>query len=179
MRIRTLFFLAFSFPIASSFADLAIGQNHELKFVDVDNNTLSTADGHVTVLVLATKADLSKAQIVGDRVPDYCLGNPTYRMITVVKSGKHSAPVRAVLAAIARRRLDAEGKRLQSRYDANKITRDARHDIFAVVDFDGNAVAQLDSQSSMFHVFVFGRSGELLQQWNDVPTAADLAAVVK
>jgi hypothetical protein len=28
-------------------------------------------------------------------------------------------------------------------------------------------------------VFVFDRKGELLQQWNDVPSAADLAAVVK
>src|SRR5947207_2876271 len=30
-----------------------------------------------------------------------------------------------------------------------------------------------------FSGFRFGRNGELLQQWNDMPTAADLAAVIK
>jgi len=66
-------------------------------------------------------------------------------------------------------------------YDAKKLARDARRDIFAVADFDGTATSQLGVQpdSSAFRVFVFGRSGELLRQWDDVPSAAELATVVK
>jgi hypothetical protein len=162
-------------------ATLSDGQIYALNFFDVDGQTLSTADGHVTVVVLATSADAAKARAVGDRVPDYCLGNPTYRMITVLNFKNHSRPVRMILTALTRRRLDAEAKRLQRRYDAKKLARDARRDIFAVADFDGTATSQLGVQpdSSAFRVFVFGRSGERLRQWDDVPSAADLAAVVK
>jgi peroxiredoxin len=167
-----------SIPIVS-LADLSIGETHALKFVDIDGNTLSTTDGHVIVLVLTTKADLPKAQAVGDRIPDFCLGNSAYRMITLVKFGQHSAPVRNFLTRMARRRLDAEGKRLQTRYATNKIARDARHDIFAAVDFDGSVVSQLDSGSILFRVFVFGRTGKLLKQWDDVPIATELAEALK
>ena len=82
---------------------------------------------------------------------------------------------------LVRHRLDEEGKRLQRRYDAKKIARDARDDTFAVADFDGALSSQLGAQpgSLDFRVFVFGRNGELLQQWNDLPSAADLAAVIK
>lgn len=168
-----------SIPFISVRGDLSVGGTHALKFIDVDGNTLSTADGHVTVIVLTTKADLSKAEAVGDRIPDFCLGNPAYRMITLVKFGQHNAPVRNFLTSMARRRLDAEGKRLQTRYAAHKIERDARHDIFAVADFDGSVISQLDSGAALFRIFVFSRSGELLKQWDDVPSAADLAAVLK
>ena len=60
-------------------------------------------------------------------------------------------------------------------------THTAREDIHIVTDFDGSISAQLGAQSGEtgFHVFVFGRDGELLQQWDDVPTAQELAAVVK
>lgn len=181
MRISALqfFFLVTSIPFASVLGDLSVGETHALKFVDLDGNTLSTADGHVTVVVLTTKADLPKTQAVGDRIPDFCLGNTVYRMITLVKFGQHSAPVRNFLMRMARRRLDAEGKRLQTRYVAHKIARDARHDIFAVADFDGSIVSQLDSGSVLFRVFVFGRAGELLKQWDDVPIAAELADALK
>jgi hypothetical protein len=162
-----------SIPLVSA------GEVRALKFIDVDGNTLSTADGHITVIVLTTKADLPKAEAIGDRIPDFCLGNPAYRMITLVKFGQHNAPVRNFLTSMARRRLDTEGKRLQTRYAAHKIERDARHDIFAVADFDGSAVSQLDAGSILFRVFVFGKNGELLKQWDDVPGAADLAAILK
>jgi hypothetical protein len=166
-------------PIVSVLGDLSVSETHALKFVDIDGNTLSTTDGHVTVLVLTTRADLPKAQAVGDRIPDFCLGNPAYRMITLVKFGKHSALVTNFMTKMARRRLDAEGKRLQTRYDAHKIARDARHDIFAVADFDGSVVSQLDSGSTLFRVFVFSRTGELLKQWDNVPGAEQLAEVLK
>src|SRR6266436_7199691 len=65
-------------------AALSAGQIYKLNFTDVDGRTLSTSDGHVTVLVLTTTAEPEKARSVGDRVPDYCLGNPNYRMITVL-----------------------------------------------------------------------------------------------
>src|SRR5256885_5689435 len=63
---------------------LSTGQRYRLNFVDVDGNALSTADGHVTVLVLTTTADREKARTVGEAVPDYCLGNPKYKIITIM-----------------------------------------------------------------------------------------------
>jgi hypothetical protein len=86
-----------------------------------------------------------------------------------------------ILSSLVRHRLDAEGQRLQARYDKLRIARDARRDVFAVADFDGAIATQLGSQpcAGLFHVFVFGRTGELIKQWNDVPSAEELAAVLK
>ena len=162
--------------------ELSNGQRYRVNFVDVDGNALSTADGHVTVLVVTTPVDSEKARAVGDRAPDYCLGNPNYRMITVLNlTKKHTRIGRGIATILVRHRLDEEAKRLQARYDAKKIARDARGDIFTVTDFDGTVSSQFSGQSpaANFRVFVFARNGELLQQWDDVPTAADLAAVVK
>jgi hypothetical protein len=160
-------------------ADPEIGKTYALKFVDVDGNTQSTAEGRITVLVLTDKAGFTKARMVGERVPDRCLANPAYRMITVVKFGKHSGPVQKFFTAIARHRLDKESALLQQRYVAKRIEKDARRDVFAVTDFNGVIASQLDSQSSAFRVFVVGPKGELLQRWDDVPTAEELAAVLK
>jgi hypothetical protein len=186
VRLRALQF--FLFTIAASFflaaplqAVLSDGQIYALNFVDSDGRTLSTADGHVTVLVLATTADSEKARAVGDRAPDYCLGNPGYRMITIVHfTKKHTALGRKIASVLFRHRLNEEAKRLQARYEAKKIARDARRDIFAVTDFDGTAASQLGTQadSAGFRVFVFGRNGELLTQWSDVPSAEQLAAAL-
>ncbi|HEV2047518.1 MAG TPA: hypothetical protein VGQ95_13090 [Chthoniobacterales bacterium] len=182
--MRSFFFLAICFILcaAALSADLTVGQIYGLNFVDVDGHTLSTTDGHVTVVVLTTRSDIDKARAVGDRVPEYCLGDPTYRLITIVNfQKKRSKPVRMIVSALVRRRLDAEAQRLQPRYAAKKVAHDPRRDVFAVADFDGSVVAGLGArfEASDFRVFVFGRKGELLQQWNDVPTAAQLAAVVK
>jgi hypothetical protein len=185
LRAHQFFFLAQSISfllVLSLHAALSAGQIYKLNFTDVDGRTISTSDGHVTVVVVTTTADPEKARSVGDRVPDYCLGDPNYRMITVLNfSKKHSGIVRRIATMLVRHRLDEEAKRLQRRYDAKKIARDARNDTFAVTDFDGALSSQLGAQpgSLDFRVFVFGRNGELLQQWNDVPTAADLAAVIK
>lgn len=165
--------------MASALADPEVGKTYALKLDDVDGNTLSTADGRLIVFVLTTKANVPKAQLVGDRVPDYCLGNPAYRMITLVEFGSHGAPVQRFLTAMTRQRLDKEAVKLQKRYAANKIEKDARRDVFAVADFDGVIASQLESQSAAFRVFVFGRNGELLQQWDDVPAAEDLGEVLK
>lgn len=187
VSLRALQFFVFaagvSFFLASSLhGTLSNGQHYALNFVDLDGRALSTADGHITVLLLATTAAADKARAVGDRVPDYCLGNPKYRMITVVCfTSKHTAIGRKIVTALVRHRVNEEAKRLQARYNANKIVRDARSDIFTVTDFDGTASSQLGGQTEAtdFHVFVFGGNGELLQQWADVPSAADLAAVLK
>ncbi len=170
------------FPIVSLPGALSTGQRYTLNFVDVDGNALSTADGHVTVLVLTTTADREKARTVGDRVPDYCLGNPNYRMITILDFTRRRMLLgRKIATMLVRHHLNEEAKRLQARYDEKRIARDARSDIFTVTDFDGTVSSQLSGQSpaANFRVFVFARNGELLQQWDDVPSAAELAAVVK
>lgn len=165
----------------SVFAEPVIDQNYRLNLTDVDGNTLSNADARFNVVVLSSKTNSDKARAVGDRIPDFCLGNADYRMITVVSfETKHNGAVRAVLLAAIRHRLDSEAQRLQKRYEEHKIARDARHDVFAVADFDGAIAAQLDLQPepALFRVFVFGKNGELLRQWNDVPSEEELAAAL-
>jgi hypothetical protein len=180
--LQLFFFAKVVFLAASLYGMLSNGQRYALNFVDIDGHKLSTADGHVTVLVLATTGDSEKARAVGDRAPDFCLGNPKYRMITIIHfAKKHTAIGRKIATMLLRHRVNEEAKRLQARYDAKKIARDARSDIFTVIDFDGTAMSQFDEQTAAanFHVFVFSENGELLQQWNDVPSAADLAATLK
>jgi hypothetical protein len=52
-------------------ASLSVGQIYALNFVDVDGRTLSTADGHISVVVLTTAADSEKARAVGDVLPNF------------------------------------------------------------------------------------------------------------
>ena len=172
----------FSAPLMSIFGEATVGESYRINFADVDGNALSTADGHITIVVLVGKSNIDKARAVGDRTPDFCLTDSTYRMITVLAfEKKHSKPIRMILTSLMRRRVDSEARQLQTRYDRLKITRDARHDVFAVPDFDGTATIQLGAQptAALFHVFVFGRNGELLKHWNDVPSAEELAAALK
>jgi hypothetical protein len=171
-----------STSLASTFGEAAVGESYRINFADVDGNALSTADGHITILVLVGKSNIDKAHALGDRTPDFCLANPTYRLITVLAfEKKHSKPVRMILTSLMRRRVDSEARQLQTRYDRLKIARDPRHDVFAVPDFDGAITKQLGEQpaASLFHVFVFGRNGELLKQWSDVPSGEELTAALK
>ena len=195
VRALRWFFVAtgVSFFLAASLNGmLSNGQRYALNFVDIDGHKLSTADGHVTVLVLATTGDAEKARAVADSVPDYCLGNPKYKMITIINfTRKHTVIGRTIATTFLRHRIKEEARRLQARYDARKIVRDARSDIFTVTDFDGTAVSQLGGlaaaspsgggqiEATSFNVFVFGKDGELLKQWGNVPAADDLAAVLK
>ena len=161
---------------------LSTGATYPISFIDIDGTKLSTADGHVTIVVLTTTAERQKARTVGDRVPDYCLGNPDYRMITVVHFiGRHMTIGRRVATAFIRHRAREEAKRLQVRYDAQKISRDANRDIFVVTDFDGTVASQLGEPrgANDFCVFVFGPTGELRAHWHDVPSAEQLSAVLK
>jgi hypothetical protein len=182
VKINRFCLLVSALWVSRVFAELTVNQIYPINFVDVDGNTLSTAERRITVVVVTTRADVSKAQMVGDRIPDFCLGDPNYRMITVMNFQKQrNAATRAILRALIRQRLDSEGERLQSRYTARKIARSARQDVFAVPDFDGSIVRQLGLpfESPDFHVFVFGKNGALLRQWNEVPGAEELAAVLK
>jgi hypothetical protein len=185
LRALQFFFVAAIAPVLPATlvrGALSIGAIYSLSFVDINGNKLSTADGHVTVLVLATKSDWEKAHVVGDRIPDSCLGNPNYRMITIVRfTRKHGVIVRTVATAFIRHRMEEAAKRLQTRYDAQKIQHDARSDIFVVADFDGTASSQLDGlgDAATFYVLVFARDGKLLAQWTDVPSAKQLAEVLK
>lgn len=182
--MRSFFLVALLALLVSAstiFADLATGQTYSFDLVDVDGNKFSTGDGHITTIVLTTQAGIDKARVVGDRIPDMCLGNPTYRMITVlVFEKKHSKPTRMILASLMRHRLDSEGHRLQNRYNKLQIMRDARHDVSAVADFDGAIARQLGSEpgAGLFQVFVFGKNGELIKQWSDVPTDPELSSAL-
>ena len=169
-------------PAAPVHSTLSTGNTYSISFVDLDGNKLSTADGHVTIVVLTTTADREQARTVGDHVPDFCLGNPAYRMITVIHfTGRHLAIGRRLAIGFIRHRVREEAKRLQARYDAQKISRDAKSDIFVVTDFDGTVASQLGQSAGAtdFCVFVFGQTGELLGQWHSVPSADELAAAVK
>ena len=179
-RLQLFFLLAFCLALPSPGETIA-RKTYALKFNDVDGNELSTADGKITVLVFVTSENLEKARIVGDRIPDYCLGNDGYRMITIVEVKNHAAPVRLVFESMARHRLEAAAKRLQARYDEKKIARTARHDVFAVIDFGQTIASKVGDQSASgaLRVVVLGRNGDLREEWTELPTAEQLAAALK
>lgn len=182
--LQFFFFIAILFllPGARLHGALSIGTTYLLSFVDIDGDKLSTADGRVTVIVLTTPADREKARTVGDRIPERCLGNPNYRMITVIRfTRRHLAIGRRIATALVRHRVGEEAKRLQALYDGKEIKRDARQDVFVVTDFEGSVSSQLGEPEGAtdFCVFVFGRNGELLAQWHGVPSAEQLAVAIK
>ena len=171
--------MLFLLPDARLYGALSIGTTYSLSFVDIDGNKFSTADGHVSVIVLTTPADREKARTVGDRIPERCLGNPAYGMITIIRfTRKHTVVGQRIATAFIRHRVKEETIRLQSRYDGKKIVRDARKDVFVATDFDGSMSSQLGEPAD-FCVFVFGRNGELLAEWHGVPSAEQLAVALK
>ena len=93
--------------MTSILAEPTKGQTYRISFSDIDGDTLSTAEGHITTVVLIGKANVDKAHLVGDRTPDFCLGNADYRMVTVVTfEAKHSRLVRAFMTSVMRHRVD-------------------------------------------------------------------------
>ena len=182
MRWRSFQFFSLVISLFFFAAPLRAGPAYALNFTDVDRNNLSTADGHFTIVATAKLADFDKVRTLGDRVPDSCLRDPTYRLITLVAfAEKHSSPARMLVKALARRRLDAEAHRLQLRYTAMKLPRNPRSDVYAVLDFDGTIARRLgaSANSTAFQVWVLGRKGELLKHWDEVPSAEQLALVLK
>jgi hypothetical protein len=161
--------------------ELRLGNAYPLTFTDVDQDQLSTSDGHVTIITVVTRKDEQKAQTVGDRFPRVYLGDPKYRLIMLVNfQQKIFSPFRGLAAAIIRHRLDAEAKELQKIYSAKHLNRNPRYDIFVVADFDGKIVSQLGiaPTSPEFAVFAFDGRGRLVRRWNDVPSADALTAAL-
>jgi hypothetical protein len=154
-------------------AELRVGNSYRLKFTDVDQEQLSTSDGHVTIVSVVTRDNETKAQALGDRVPKQFYGDPKYRLINIVNFQQGIfTPLRGVIMAIIRHRLDAEAKNLQKVYTERKLKRNPRDDIYVVADFDGKAVSHLGiaPKSSEFAVFIFDGGGRLVQRWNEVPS---------
>jgi hypothetical protein len=161
--------------------ELRPGNVYPATFTNVDRQQLSTSDGHVTIITVVTRKDEQKAQQVGDRIPRPYVGDPKFRLITLVNFQQNIfPPFRGMVMAIIRNRLTAEAKELQKVYTEKHLTRDPRSDILVVADFDGQAVSQLGiaPTSPEFAVFVFDGRGRLVRRWNDVPSADALAAAL-
>jgi hypothetical protein len=158
------------------------GNNYPLTFSDVDRHQLSTADGHITIISVVNRRDEAKAQTVGDRVTKITFGDPKFRLITLVNFQQNILfPLRGMVSAMIRHRLDLEAKEVQKKYAERHINRNARDDIFVVADFDGKAVTQLGISpiSPEFAVFVFDGKGKLIRRWSDVPAEDALAQALK
>jgi hypothetical protein len=177
------FFLMAMLAVATVQAvELRVGNNYPLTFTDVDRHQLSTAEGHVTIITVVNRRDEAKAQTVGDRVSKMIFGDPKFRLITLVNFQQNILlPLRGMVSAVIRHRLDVEAKEMQKSYAERHINRNAREDIYVVADFDGKAVSQLGINpiSPEFAVFVFDGRGRLVRRWNDVPSAEMLAQALK
>jgi hypothetical protein len=183
IRPLQYFFLAALVAVipAARATELRLGNAYALTFTDVDQHQLSTSDGHVTIITVLTRKDEQKAEQVGDRVPHFCLGDPKFRLITMVNFQRSIFPLfQGMINPIIRSRMDASAKDLQKVYAARHLTRNPRSDIFVVADFDGKAVSQLGMVPSLseFAVFVFDGRGRLVRRWNDVPSADALTAAI-
>jgi hypothetical protein len=163
-------------------AELRVGNNYPLTFTDVDKRQLSTSDGHVTIISVTTSEHEAKAKAVGDRIPQQHYGDRKFRLITLVNFQQGIfTPIRGVVMAIIRNRLDAEAKKLQKVYSERKLKGNPRDDIHVIADFDGGAVSKLGiaPKSPEFAVFVFDGHGRLIRRWNDVPSAEAMADALK
>jgi hypothetical protein len=176
------FVILFLGATTSPAIQLRPGNTYPLTFTDVDRHQLSTADGHVTIITVVNRRDEAKAQTVGDRYSQIAAGDPKVRLITLVNFQQNILlPLRGVVSAVIRNRLDGEAKDVQKSYAERHINRNARNDLYVVADFDGKAVSQLgiDPISPEFAVFIFDGKGRLVRRWSDVPTSEMLAQALK
>ena len=182
--LRPLFCLLFAAILtnpAVRAGEMHTGNTYALTFTDVDRHQLSTSDGHVTIITVLTRKDEEKAEQVGERVPHVYMGDPKYRLITLVNFQRSIFPMlQGMINAIIRNRMDAEASDLQKIYTEKHLTRNPRSDIYVVADYDGKAVSQLGmtATSSDFAVFVFDGKGRLVRHWTDVPAAEALSAAL-
>ncbi|MFL6569012.1 MAG: hypothetical protein ACJ8LI_07565 [Chthoniobacterales bacterium] len=170
--------------VTAVMVDAASLQPHavaRLTFHDVDGNTLSTADGHVTIITVVTRQNEEQAHSIADQVPERCVADPKFRYVTLVNfQRKLAAPFQGLTRVIIRQRLDAEAQKLRPEYQQKKISRDPRKDMFVVADFDGSAVSQLGllPDSNDVAVFVFNGHGKLIQNWAGVPPNDSLPGAI-
>jgi hypothetical protein len=183
LRPPQCFFLALMFAATNAEAiQLRPGNTYPLTFTDVDHHQLSTADGHVTIISVVVRRDEAKADMVGERMSKITFGDPKVRLINLVNFQQNILfPLRGMVSAMIRQRLDVEAKEVQKKYAQLHINRTAREDIFVVADFDGKAVSALgiSPTSSEFAVFVFDGKGRLVRKWSDVPPQEMLAQAIK
>jgi hypothetical protein len=157
------------------------GSTYALSVTDLDQRQLSTADGHVTVVCAITRANEQNARVVGDRIPRLYYGDPKFRMITIVDLSGTLAPLRPLVVAWIRHRLDLEGERLQAIYRGKGLDRNARQDIHVIADLTGEATAHfgVPPQAKKSNVFVFAPNGLLVAKWDRPPSADDFAAALE
>ena len=182
LRWPQYFLILLVLATTSGAIQLRQGNTYPLTFTDVDRHQLSTADGHVTVISVVTRRDEAKAQTVGDRVTQITLGDPKIRLVNLVNFQQNILPpLRGMVSAIIRHRLDTEAKDIQKTYAQRHINRNARDDIYVIADFDGKSVTQLgiSPTSSEFGVFVFDGHGRLVRHWSEVPSLEMLAQAIK
>ena len=182
MRCQYLFLALALTAISAGAVQLRVGNNYPLTFTDVDRHEFSTADGHITIISVVTRKDEAKAQSVGDRVSKISFGDPKIRLITLVNFQQNIiSPLRGMVSAVIRHRLDVEAKDIQKSYAERHINRNAREDVFVAADFDGNAVSQfgISPTSAEFAVFIFDSKGKLVRRWNDVPSPDMLTQALK
>ena len=181
-RCLQFFFAAlFIFAVFTCPAELIVGNVYPLTFTDVEGRHFSMQDGRATLLMVATRQTEAKAHLVGNNVPDQYVGHPHYRYVTVINFQKRIPRfLRRIISAVVRRRFRAEADLVQPQYSARHINHSPRADLFAIADFEGNAVRQLglDPASNEFAAFVFDGRGRLLRRWRDVPTSADLRSAL-
>jgi hypothetical protein len=174
----------FIFCVIAVIVQAAALQPHavaRLTFHDVDGNTLSTADGHVTIITVVTRQNEEQAHTVADQMPERCVGDPKFHYVTLVNfQRKLAGPFQGLTRVIIRQRLDGEAQRLRAEYQQKKISRDPRKDMYVVADFDGSAVSQLGlaPDSSNVAVFVFNGQGKLIQHWTGVPPNDSLPGAI-
>ena len=162
--------------------ELRPGNVYPLTFTDVDRHQLSTSDGHVTIITVVTRKDEQKAQQVGDRVPHVYLGDPKFRLITLVNFQQNVFPPLSRNGHGDHPKSAGRGSEgaPENLHGETSHAQSPRSDILVVADFDGKAVSQLGiaPTSSEFAVFVFDGRGRLVRRWNDVPSADALAAAL-
>ena len=91
----------------------------------------SPADGHVTIISVVNRRDEAKAQSVGERFRIISCGDPKVRLITLVNFQQNILlPLRGMVSAVIRHRLDAEAKEVQKSYSANGTSTAMRETIF-------------------------------------------------
>ncbi len=175
------FFLALILAGDARAAEIQPGTTCRRMFTDVDGKTISTFDGHVTLVAVVTRETEADARVLADRVPRKYYGDPHVRLVTVVNfQGKLYRSVHGVTAAFIRRRLDGEARRLQPIYQANRLSSDPRHDLFVIADFTGQVSATLGvpRDASNSTVLVFRGDGRLQEGWSEVPSAAAVASAL-
>jgi len=179
---QCFFLILLGFALTAHAVQMHQGNTYALTFTDVDRRQLSTTDGHVTIISVVNRRDEAKAETVGERVTKITFGDPKFRLINLVNFQQNILfPLRGMVSAVIRHRLDVEAKEIQQKYAELKINRNAREDVFVVADFDGKAVTQLGiaPTSPEFGLFVFDGKGRLVRKWSDVPSPEQLAQALK